>query len=319
MNALIFYFKVVNHIIQYDLNNCTMINSTLRKNCFVIFTLFLVACSKTNIEPHPIINNKVLTSEIFSTASFEELNNAIVRFDPLYLQVMYKDHRTIAQIQEQSTFLIVEITKNPNNIKVQNELIQLYHFDSFADLQKASILISSSAEKFRSSYDNKRFLSVEQKQKISIARKLFIKNRIIALEEASQKRATGLWNDMVDEILRDLHYWTLVQNEELEISNTGSEECKDACCYEYKACLTRAASAYRVNFLTLGATMAAAGGSLGALYGSVIPFIGTATVGTGGGIIGGVAGFIQSVNVYLKDQEACVYSYKACTIRQNQK
>jgi hypothetical protein len=319
MNPLIFYFKVINHTIKYDLKNCSMINSTLSKNCLIIFTIFLMACSKTNIAPNPIANNKVLTSETFSTESFEELNNAIVRFDPLYLQVVYKDHRTIAQIQQQSTLLIIEITKNPNNIKAQNELTQLYHFDSFDDLQKASILISSSAVKFRSNFNNKQSLSVEQKQKISTARKLFIKNKIIALEEASQKRATGLWNDMVDEILRDLHYWTLVQNEELAIPNAGSEECKDACCYEYKACLTKAASAYRVNFLTLGATMAAAGGSLGALYGSIFPFIGTATVGTGGGIIGGVAGFIQAVNVYLKDQEACVYSYKACTIRQNQK
>lgn len=71
--------------------------------------------------------------------------------------------------------------------------------------------------------------------------------------------------------------------------------------------------------MTLGSGLAAAGGSLGALYGSVFPFIGTTAVGIGGGIIGGITGFVQAVNIYLKDQEACIYIYKACTIRQNQK
>jgi hypothetical protein len=194
------------------------------------------------------------------------------------------------------------------------------------DLQKASDQISIYATQFQTlhftnnqSLSTEQKITTEQKGQILEARKNYVNRKIEILEEASQKRTNGLWNDKVDETLSEFHYWMLVRNEELVLEDLGSSECTDACCYDYKACLTRAASAYRVNFLILGTTMGATGGSLGALYGSIVPFIGTIAVGTGGGIIGGVGGFVQAVNIFMKDQEACVYSYKACIIRQNQK
>ncbi len=97
-----------------------MLNSILCKKCIFIFSIiFLMACSKSNNATNLIANNKVLTNETLAMESFEALNNAIVRFDPLYLQVIYKDKRTLIQIQQQSTALIIEINKNPNNIHAQ--------------------------------------------------------------------------------------------------------------------------------------------------------------------------------------------------------
>jgi hypothetical protein len=287
----------------------------IRKGLF-IFLMMMTSCTKSLTIPEVIIN-KSTTVYLETEESFISLNNSIVRFDPLYLQVRYKDNRSKTLIQEISTKLILELNIDPKNLSAQKALTKLYHFNSFSDLEKASIEISNSAQKFRTFYFNhKQIPVIQQKQLFIDARKLFIKNKIETLQEATQKKASGLWNDMVDEITLELYYWTLVQNEELELENGSSAECNDACCYEYKACLTKAASAYRLNFLTLGSGLAVAGGSLGALFGSVIPFIGTATVGIGGGIVGGVTGFIQAVNIYLKDQQACYYSYKACTIRQ---
>jgi hypothetical protein len=223
-------------------------------------------------------------------------------------------------IQEQSTALIIALNKNPNNILAQKELTRLYHFDSFLDLQKASEQISKTAIQFQQlHFAQKQKITIAQKQQILEARKKYVKNKIEILEEASQIKTNGLWNDKVDETLLEFKYWLLVRNEELVLEDFGSSECTDACCYDYKSCLTNAASAYRLNFLTLGVAMGAAGGSIGALYGSLIPLLGTIAVGTGGGIIGGVGGFVQAVNIFMKSQEACVYSYKACIIRQNQK
>jgi hypothetical protein len=285
----------------------------------ILLIMFLVACTKSNDTPNIVANNKDIANEMATTESFVSLNDAITKFDPFYLQVMYKDVRTIDEIQKQGSSLITEINKNPNNLATQKALAEFYHFDSFSDLQKASQLISSSAEKFRSKYSTLNQLQkVDQNKIISDARKLYINNKIELLEKASQKRATGMWNDMVDGILIDWEYWRLVQNEELGNEDGGSAECTDACCYEYKACLTKAASSYRINFLGLGTALAGAGGSIGAVLGSPVPVLGNITVGTLGGIIGGVTGFIQAVNIYLLDQQACVYTYKACIIRKNE-
>ena len=285
----------------------------------ILLIMFLVACTKSNDTPNIVANNKDIANEIATTESFVSLNDAITKFDPFYLQVMYKDTRTIDEIQKQGSSLITEINKNPNNLATQKALAEFYHFNSFSELQRASELISSSAEKFRSKYSSLNQLQkVDQNKIISDARKLFINNKMELLEKASQKRATGMWNDMVDGILRDWEYWRLVQNEELGNEDGGSADCNDACCYEYKACLTKAASSYRINFLGLGTALAGAGGSIGAVLGSPVPVLGNITIGTLGGIIGGVTGFISAVNIYLLDQQACVYTYKACIIRKNE-
>lgn len=287
----------------------------------ILLIMFLVACTKSNDTPNIVANNKDIANQMAVTESFVSLNDAITKFDPFYLQVTYKDRRSLEEIQKQSTRLITEINKNPNNLAAQKELADFYHFKSFSELQKASELISSSAEKFRSKYSNlNKLQKLDQNKIISDARKIFIKNKMELLEKASQKRATGMWNDMVDGILRDWEYWRLVQNEELGNEDGGGlAECTDACCFEYKACLTKAASAYRLNFLGLTAAIGGTGVGLGGFAGtSVLPVLGTAAGMIGGGIIGGVTGFIQSVNIYLLDQQACVYTYKACIVRKNE-
>jgi hypothetical protein len=299
-----------------------MKNIKLVTKFFSIFLImFLVACTKSNDSPIIVANNKDIANEMATTESFISLNEAITKFDPLYLQVIYKDKRSLLEIQKQSTSLITEINENPNNLATQKELADFYHFKSFSELQKASELISSSAEKFRSKYSSlNKLQKLDQNKIISDARKLFIKNKMDLLEKANQKRATGMWNDMVDGILRDWEYWRLVQNEEL-VNEDGGEtaECSDACCFEYKACLSRASSSYIDKFLTHFFELTATGGIFGAAAGSVVPIVGTFYGAIGGGVIGGLTGLTQSIRIYLLEKQACVYTYKACIIRKNEK
>jgi len=152
------------------------------------------------------------------------------------------------------------------------------------------------------------------------ARNTFLKNKISTLEKASQRISTGLWQDNADWILAQFHYYSQIANLEMDLDGGGAGAgpgCNESCCYEYQACLVNAASNYRLNFILLGTTLAASGGTLGSLYGSIIPFIGTAAVGLGGGIIGGVTGYIQAVNIYMNDQNVCALNYKACILKKN--
>lgn len=287
--------------------------------------IFLTACSKKD-QQGPLTDppEQNLPAPL-SAPLFDELNETIARFDPLYLQVVYKDKRSRETINEEAARLLIAINENPNSLVIQKELTELYHFNSFADLQKASNIISNNSGELKKTFLGKdTVLSSVKMNQLNTARNTFLKNKIISLEKASQKRSTGLWTDNADWILNEFHYYSQVANLELDLDMEGGggtgagPGCTESCCLEYQGCLVNAASNYRINFIILGSTLAASGGSLGALYGSIIPFIGTIAVGTGAGIIGGVTGYIQAVHIYMNDQKVCSLNYKACILKKNE-
>jgi hypothetical protein len=301
-----------------------MRKSTLFTKILLLSLLFLNACSKKE-QLGPLVDPPEQNIPApLSAPLFDELNETIARFDPLYLQVVYKDKRSRATINEEASRLLIAINQNPTSPVIQKELIELYHFKSFADLQKASNIISNNSGELKKTFLGKdTLLSIAKMNQLNEARNTFLKNKISTLQKASQRISTGLWQDNADWILNEFHYYSQIANLEmgldmdLEGGGGAGPGCNESCCYEYQACLINAASDYRLNFIILGSTLAASGGSLGALYGSIIPFIGTATVGTGAGIIGGVIGFIQAVNIYMNDQNVCVLNYKACILKKN--
>lgn len=302
-----------------------MKKSTLLTSILFLSLLFLNACSKKD-ELGPVNDppEQNLPAPL-SAPLFDELNETIARFDPLYLQVVYKDKRSKETINEEAARLLIAINENPNSLVIQKELTELYHFNSFADLQKASNIISTNSGELKKTFLGKdTLLSKGKMNQLNAARNTFIKNKITTLEKASQKSSSGLWTDNADWILAQFHYYSQIAN--LEMGMDGMDDlggvgagpgCTESCCLEYQGCLVNAASNYRLNFIILGSTLAASGGSLGALYGSIIPFIGTIALGTGAGIIGGVTGYIQAVHIYMNDQNVCALNYKACILKKN--
>lgn len=285
-----------------------------------LLILFFTACTKEAPVVALAAPGKYSPDTIGTDETLAAFNDAMVRFDPLYLQVVFKEIKSKEQIQAVSKELLIELNKNATDKIAQKALTELYHFESFEALQKASVALTKNASALKIKFfNNNEAPTTEQKKAFSEARKMFIKNKMTVLEKANQKRASGLWNDMADEIERQFHYYTLVYNEEFEsdMNGGGGAECNESCCLEYKGCLITAASTYRSNFILLGSSLAASGGALGSLYGSIIPFIGTGAVGLGGGILGGVTGFIQAVNIYKNDQNVCALNYKACIQRKN--
>ena len=299
-----------------------MKKSTLFSFVFFLSIIFLNACSKVD-QLAPVTDPSEQNPAVpLSGQVFDELNETIARFDPLYLQIMYKDKRSKEVLNEEALRLMMAINQDSTSLPTQEALVELFHFKSFSDLQIASHLISVHSALIKNRLmGNETTLSNEKLKQLYEARTLFFKNKVLALQKASQKQSSGLWTDNAAWILNELHYYSQVANLELGLEMDGGvgtgTACNESCCFEYKGCLISAASNYRENFVQIGVFLAASGGSLGALYGSIIPFVGTGAVGLAGGILGGVAGFVQAVNIYMKNQEACVYNYKACILRKN--
>jgi hypothetical protein len=301
-----------------------MKKSTVLAGIFFLSLVLLNACSKK--EQLSPVNDPPEQNQPapLSAPLFDELNETIARFDPLYLQIVYKDKRSKAEINEEASRLLIAINQNPTSLVIQKELTELYHFNNFADLKKFSNVISNNSGELKRTFLGKdTVLSKAKMNQLNEARKTFVKNKIISLEKASQRISTGLWQDNADWILNEFHYYSQIANLEMGLDMDGGggagagPGCNESCCFEYQSCLINAASNYRGNFVLLGTTLAASGGTLGSLYGSIIPFIGTAAVGLGGGIIGGVTGYIQAVNIYMNDQNVCALNYKACILKKN--
>lgn len=312
-----------------------MKKSTAFVGIFFLSFIFLNACSKKD-QQGPLTDppEQNLPAPL-SAPIFDELNETIVRFDPLYLQIVYKDKRTKAEINEEAIRLLIAINENPNSLDIQKGLTELYHFNNFADLQKASNIISTNSGALKKTFLGKdTVLSKVKMNQLNAARNAFLKNKIISLEKTSQKRSSGLWQDNADWILNEFHYYSQVANLEMDLDLEGGGTgagpgCNETCCFEYQACMTNANTNLIQHLWTYAAGGAAGGAAAGFAAGSAIPgagnFIGTAfgaTYGiifgaTLGGYLVGTTGYIVAATIYMNDQKVCALNYKACIQRKN--
>lgn len=284
-----------------------------------LLILFFTACTKQMPSSELGTPGKYTPDVITTDESLAAFNDAMIRFDPLYLQVMFKESKTKEQIQAAGKDLLIEFNKNPNNIAVQKELVDLYHFESFEALKKTSGALSKNASILKIKFFQNKDLPTTQERKLFFeSRKALIKNKLIVLEKAKQKKASGLWNDMADEIERQFHYYTLVYNEEFESDmNGGGAECNESCCLELKTCTLNAKNNY-YNYvfknINNGMTSLA---SWGFFTGIALPIIGSTTGVMAGGFIGGIGGLIISNEIFQNEIRACLYNYKSCIERKN--
>jgi len=297
-----------------------MKKSTLFTKILLLSLLFLNACSKKEqLSPVNDPPEQNLPTPL-SAPLFDELNETIARFDPLYLQIVYKDKRSKAMINEVASRLLVAINQNPTSLVIQKELTELYHFKSFADLQKASDIISHNSGALKKSFlGQDTVLSKVKMNQLNEARKTFIKNKISSLERANQKSSSGLWTDNAAWILDEFHYYSQVGN--LEMGLDGIEDmggagsgpgCNESCCYEYQSCKLTANNNFLINIFNFGA---AGGGSFyltGAILGSVVPVFGTVVGLASGTIIGGINGIIVANQYNNNELQICYFNYKAC-------
>ena len=307
----------------------SMKKSTALTGIFFLSLILLNACSKKEqLSPVNDPPEQNIPAPL-SAPLFDELNETIARFDPLYLQVVYKDKRSKAEINEEAARLLTAINQNPTSLLVQKELTELYHFNNFADLQKASNVISNNSGELKRTFLGKdTVLSKAKMNQLNEARKAFVKNKIISLEKASQRSSTGLWQDNADWILNEFHYYSQIAN--LEMGLDGMDDlggagagpgCTESCCFEYQSCLKNANSTFTSNFLLYVSSGVVGGASVGFAAGTLIPGVGNligAFWGAGyGGFLSGTTAYLVAVTIYMNDQQVCVLNYKACIQRKN--
>jgi hypothetical protein len=303
-----------------------MKKSTVLAGIFFLSLVLLNACSKK--EQLSPVNDPPEQNQPapLSAPLFDELNETIARFDPLYLQIVYKDKRSKSEINEEASRLLVAINQNPTSLEIQKDLIELYHFKSFADLQSASNIISNNAGALKKSFlGQDTILSKTKMHQLNEARKTFIKNKISTLEKASQRSSSGLWQDNAAWILDEFHYYSQIGNLEVgldEIEDLGGAGsgpgCNETCCFEYQNCMINANSTYRGNFLLFAVGGAIGGVSAGAILGSAAPLVGTFLGGVYGGWLSGTTGYTVAVTIYMNDQKVCALNYKACILKKNE-
>jgi hypothetical protein len=314
-----------------------MKKSSLLTKILLLSLLFLNACSKKD-ELGPVNDppEQNLPAPL-SAPLFDELNETIARFDPLYLQIVYKDKRTKAEINEEAARLMIAINQNPTSLVTQKELIELYHFNNFTDLQKASNIISTNSGELKKTFLGKdTVLSKAKINQLNEARNTFLKNKITTLEKASQRISTGLWQDNADWILAQFHYYSQIAN--LEMGLDGMDDlggagagpgCAESCCLEYQVCMTNANSNLMQHLWTYAGGGFAGGLAAGFTIGTVIPGVGN-FIGAGygalygaflgsayGGMLAGTTGYIIAATIYMNDQKVCALNYKACILRKN--
>jgi hypothetical protein len=314
-----------------------MRKSTLFTKILLLSLLFLNACSKKEqLSPVNDPPEQNIPAPL-SAPLFDELNETIARFDPLYLQVVYKDKRSKTEINEEAARLLTAINRNPTSLVIQKELTELYHFNNFADLQKASNVISNNSGELKRTFLGKdTVLSKAKMNQLNAARNTFLKNKITTLEKASQKSSSGLWTDNADWILAQFHYYSQIAN--LEMGMDGMDDlggagagpgCNESCCFEYQGCMTNANSnLYKYLMSYVGGGIIAGAGA-GFAAGTVIPGVGN-FIGAGygalygaflgsasGGMLVGTSGYIIAATIYMNDQKVCALNYKACIQRKN--
>ena len=281
---------------------------------FVTSGLLLSSCTKTAGTNTSTPASVYTPVDLAGDPAFVGLNDALNRFDPHYLQLVYKDQRTKDEINDSSRALLLKLQAKPESILLQQELANFYKFNSIAELKYYSdqIIINASSIKNKYFANNKSFTSQEVNTYFK-ARSLYAKSKMDSISNNTNRIKT---NSMYDDYVLFPEPPAFIFFGEMDVEGVDAGgECNDECCYQWKACNTSAKSKYLDNFYNTKyntiASAAVVGGAIGSAYSPAGAIAGSLIGLNMGSYIGtSIAGEIFSL-----DKDACTYLYKACVIK----
>lgn len=285
---------------------------------FVIGILILNSCTKTMDAPIAPAVSAPTATVIAGDPAFIGLFDALNHFDPHYLQLVYKDQRSTAEIISVGKDLFHQLTLHPNSLMIQQQLADLYQFKSIASLQYYSDQIVINSTLIRTKYfSNDNQYSDLQVRNFMKARSIYAKNKMDSVKNNTDKiKSSSMYDDYVlNPEAPAFAFFAAMDLEDLDGGGNGA--CEDACCEEYKSCNQKAAKNFLGNSVNIGATLATGAGVTGAGIASLVPIVGTVAGASVGVSIGSYFGIVIARQMYSSDLYTCTLDYKACVLRRN--
>lgn len=270
----------------------------------------ITGCKKNQDKPAETGAAVVSSEGLANDQSFVKLNDAISRFDPKYLQLVYKDKRTEAEISKASMELLQELGTNPENVVTQQKLANFYHFKTVEELKKYSAGITESLKVLDKKYDLRNSVSNGNAGKLFFKARGQLAKAKIDNYPNNARQTNGLWTEFVDQYFSEFDYNTYVYDESMEEALDGGGN--DICSLDRDICKTTAKNKYLENLVKYGAGGAVSGGGIGAGAGSIFPGIGTSAGVVVGSIFGGLGGLLYATATYSNDVEICRLTYLKC-------
>jgi hypothetical protein len=251
-----------------------------------------------------------------SDENFIQLNEVLTRFDPVYLQIVFRDTNSYLQLSQLELEHLKLLLQQPDDTILQNKLVADYHFESKEQLlfnvKKLNTAVNALSIYFKNEqigFDN------VQLNLFLAAKKQFAKNKMDEIaSNDNRKKVVGIGQDFASEYASEFDYYNIVYNENMEEELNGGMICSNPCCVAWMDCKARAQSRYTSNsysFLFGGIVLL---GSSGFVTGSIYPIIGNTTGFIFGAIYGGLLGILKAKELYIQEDGSCNLNYHNCIL-----
>ncbi|MEI6263864.1 MAG: hypothetical protein WCP74_02100 [Sphingobacteriia bacterium] len=274
---------------------------------YILFAIiFSIGCKKETQPVLPIDKSSALSND----NEFVVLMDAMKRFDPLYVDIVYRKDQHHTRFTKEDFLPVNEQTTEEAFI---NNLTNHYYFKNKEEVLLHSTIIQEGLTKLFNTY----LAGLTTKEQAIIyfkARKLYAQNKLSKkINLGNENNVRSMSFDMP--IAEDDYYRVITEEQDADDNLTGNNYhsgCTDVCCINKKICVNNAYIKFLENMKFI-AGAAVAGGGLGFKLGSLF---GGPQIGAAVAIIGGVYGAAATTAIYYltysTEKENCDLNYRIC-------
>ena len=293
----------------------------------LVVLLGIYSCKKEQANNSQPIS---FVEKIAADESFMKLNNAMNRFDPQYMVLVYHDARTPKEISDASVEILKKLGEDPNNQTIQKELAGFYHFNSVAEFSMYSNNISEGIQELNTKFNFTKEVTENNKAGDFLkARILYATNEYNKLVKSQSGPHRNLeitmegvpdWQDYTDQLI-DFYRYSMNQGFHGNQDYGSDNGCNgEKCCIERANCKLNAYNTFWDDFAKYGGggaaggatTFAGIGGGIGSAFLGIGAPFGAGIGGLFGFLGGGLSGLLIAKNIYTSNIEICNNNYQLC-------